>query len=212
MDTLAQLHHNFLKVAKTYNTPAYDYPVQLQESLLGFTSTVSSQIQQLSKTVSDRAQTDAPNIPAATRPNHPKTLSHALSRVALNGSEQFARDDPLGIALVKFGAASDKLGNARLTMDHEIVAKFNTPMQVTLKTTVEGTMKLRRQVQVKRLALDASKTHYRESSSGKLDAARLEVEQAEDEFVGAVEEATHAMKTLLADVSLYLKIISGHCR
>ncbi|CAO3640232.1 unnamed protein product [Mucor hiemalis] len=199
VDVLAQLHQNFLKVAKTYNTPAYDYPVQFQESILGLTSTVTKQIQQLSKSVSDRAQTDPPYIPTVSQPDHPQTLSHALGRVALDGADKVGKDEALGAALDKFGTASDKLGNARLTMDHEIVSKFNTPIQVTLKTSIEGAMKARRNVQVKRLALDAAKTNYRESSTNRLDAARLQVEQAEDQFVGAVEEATHAMKTVLED-------------
>jgi hypothetical protein len=200
-------------VAKTYNTPGYDYPIQfqLQESLQGFTSTVSNQIQQLSKSVSaaDRAQTnnDVVEEPSATnKVDHPKSLSHALGRVALNGADQVGKDEALGVALDKFGTVSDKLGNARLTMDHEIVSKFNTPIQVTLKTSIEGAMKARRQVQLKRLALDAAKTNYRESATSKLDSARLEVEQAEDQFVGAVEDATHAMETVLEDVSFEIYI------
>ncbi|GAA5795172.1 hypothetical protein HPULCUR_000526 [Helicostylum pulchrum] len=199
VDVLAQLHQNFLKVAKTYSTPAYDYPVQFQESFLGFTSTVTNQIQQLSKSVSDRAQTEAPTIPTVNKPDHPQSLYHALGRVSLQGAEDIGKDEALGAALDKFGSVSDKLGNARLTMDHEIVSKFNTPIQVSLKTSIEGAMKARRNVQEKRLALDAAKTHYRESGRGKLDSARLEVEQAEDQFVGAVEEATHAMKIVLED-------------
>lgn len=159
-------------------------------------------IQQLSKSVSDRAQTEPPHIPTVNKPDHPQTLSHALGRVALDGADKVGKDEALGAALDKFGTASDRLGNARLTMDHEIVSKFNTPIQVTLKTSIEGAMKARKNVQVKRLALDAAKTNYRESSTNKLDAARLQVEQAEDQFVGAVEEATHAMKTVLEDVSL----------
>lgn len=210
MDVLAQLHHNFLKVAKTYNTPGYDYPIQfqLQESLQVFTSKVTNQIQGLSKSVNSAgAQTNDVVEPTPTTTNkvdHPKSLSHALGRVALNGADQVGKDEALGAALDKFGTVSDKLDNARLTMDHEIVSKFNTPIQVTLKTSIEGAMKARRQVQVKRLALDAAKTNYRDSSTSRLDSARLEVEQAEDQFVGAVEEATRAMKTVLEDVSLQL--------
>lgn len=186
---------------KTYNTPAYDYPLQFQESLLGFTSTVTNQIQQLSKSVSERAQTEPPAIPTVSKPDHPKSLYHAIGRVSLKGAEDVGKEEALGAALDKFGTVSDRLGNARLTMDHEIVSKFNTPLQVNLKTSIETAMKARRKVQDKRLALDAAKTHYRESSRGNLDSARLEVEQAEDQFVGAVEEATHAMKVVLEDVS-----------
>ncbi|KAI9346366.1 Bin/amphiphysin/Rvs domain for vesicular trafficking-domain-containing protein [Pilaira anomala] len=199
VDVLAQLHQNFLRVVKTYNTPAYDYPLQFQESLLGFTSTVTNQIQQLSKSVSERAQTEPPAIPTVSKPDHPKSLYHAIGRVSLKGAEDVGKEEALGAALDKFGTVSDRLGNARLTMDHEIVSKFNKPLQVNLKTSIEMAMKARRNVQDKRLALDAAKTHYRESNRGNLDSARLEVEQAEDQFVGAVEEATHAMKVVLED-------------
>ncbi|KAI9478599.1 MAG: Bin/amphiphysin/Rvs domain for vesicular trafficking-domain-containing protein [Benjaminiella poitrasii] len=197
VDALQQIHQNFLKVTKTYNSTAYDYPVQLQESLKGFTNTVTSQIQQLTNKSHDRAQTSS--VIAAAADEHPKTLSHAIGRVALEGATEIGQDDAFGAALQRLGEASTRLGNARLTMDHEIVSKFNTPLQVTLKTTIEGVNKARRQVQLKRLALDAAKTDYRESPANKLDAARLEVEQAEDQFVGAVEEATHLMKSLLED-------------
>ncbi|GAN01108.1 conserved hypothetical protein [Mucor ambiguus] len=188
VDTIARVHQNFLKVAKTYNTPNYDYPVQIQESFIGFTNTVTNQIQQL-RNKPDRAQTV----------EHPKTLSHAIGRVALDGAMEVGHDEVFGVALDKLGNVSNKLGDARLAMDSEIVTNFNTPIQVTLKTAIEGANKARRNVQVKRLALDAAKTNYRESPTVKLDAARSQVEQAEDQFVGAVEEATHLMKTVLED-------------
>ncbi|KAG2230165.1 hypothetical protein INT48_004035 [Thamnidium elegans] len=197
VDLLTQLHLNFLKVAKTYNTPAYDYPAQFQESLIGFTSTVTNQIQQLSKSVSDRAQTESPTIATVNKTDRPQSLYHALGRVSLQGSQDIGKGEALGATLDKFGAVSERLGNARLTMDHEIVSRFNAPLQARLKTSIGAAMKARRNVQEKRLALDAAKTHYRESGREKLDSARLEVEQAEDQFVGAVEEATHAMKIVL---------------
>lgn len=170
---------------------------------------MTNQFQQLSKSVSDRAQTADDVI---TKPEHPQTLSHALGRVASEGADQVGKGEALGAALDKFGTASDKLGNARLTMDHEIVSKFNTPIQVTLKTSIEGAMKARRNVQAKRLSLDAAKTNYRESSTSRLNTARLQVEQAEDQFVGAVEEATHAMKTVLEDVSYSIRLLCRNDR
>lgn len=168
--------------------------MQIQESLIGFTNTVTNQIQQL-RNKPDRAQTV----------EHPKTLSHAIGRVAIDGAMEVGHDEAFGVALDKLGDVSNKLGDARLAMDSEIVTKFNTPIQVTLKTAIEGANKARRNVQLKRLALDAAKTNYRESPTVKLDAARSQVEQAEDEFVGAVEEATHLMKAVLEDVSIHVE-------
>ncbi|CEP15926.1 hypothetical protein [Parasitella parasitica] len=189
VDVVAQVYQGLFKVAKTYSTPNYDYPVQIQESLAGFTNTVTNQIQQLRNKPELRAQTIA----------HPKTLSHAIGRVATDGATQVGRDEALGAALGKLGDASNKLGDVRLVRDSEIVNKFNDRLQVTLKTAIEGANKSRRNVQSKRLALDAAKTNYRESPTTELDVARREVELAEDQFVGAVEEATQLMKTVLED-------------
>lgn len=201
MESLQRIHENFLKVTKTFKSPYYDYPVQFQESLADLSNSVTSQIQQLANK-SGSAQTSAP----PSSEGHPKTLSHAISRVASSGAEEIGREIPFGTALEKFGDATNKVGEARITMDHEIVSKFNTPLQVSLKTTIENVNKARRVVQQKRLVLDAAKTAYRETPDSGLDEARKDVEEAEDEFVEAVEQSTNAMKALLQDVSLKIGI------
>ncbi|RCH77537.1 hypothetical protein CU098_003982, partial [Rhizopus stolonifer] len=186
VDQLEHLYHQLVKVTKVYATPNYDYP-------LGFTNTVTNQIALLAHEHNSSAQT----------PEHPKTLSHAMGRVASQSASELGKDEALRAALSRFASAANKVGNAKLTMDHEVVARFHTPLQTCLKTSIEGANKARRVVHQKRLALDAAKTEYRETPANKLDMARSEVEQAEDQFVGAVEEATHLMKTVLEDPEPY---------
>ncbi|KAI8061750.1 Bin/amphiphysin/Rvs domain for vesicular trafficking-domain-containing protein [Gongronella butleri] len=196
VDALRAVHVQLLKVAKTFNQPAYDYPTQIQESLVGFSSSVATQFQQLSLSPADRALAEQQTALDASK-QHPKTLHHAISRVAQQGAEAVGIDEPLGNALFKVATIQDKIGNARSNMDHEIVSKFNQPMQTTLNASIEQAMKARRQVQSTRLSLDACKGRYRTARPEKSEAARLEVEQAEDHFVAAVEEATTQMKLAL---------------
>lgn len=146
---------------------SYDYP----ESILSVTNQI------LSSSNDHRA---------------PKTLSHALSRAA-SSSALIDGESVYGTALSKYAVASDKLGNARLVMDHEIVTHFNERMQQTQHTSMQGVTKARREVAAKRFSLDAARSKYH--------GVGLEVEAAEDEFVGAVEQSTHLMKALLQDVS-----------
>ena len=167
-----------------YNTPYYDYPIK-------FASTVTNQILQLTNEANQNTQ----NL------EHPKTLSHAMGQVASQSASELGRDEALRVALNKFASISNKVGNARLAMDSELVSRFYNPLQSCLKTSIEDANKTRRVVQQKRLVLDAAKTIYKESSGTALNAARLEVEQAEDQFVSAVEEATLLMKTVVEDVS-----------
>ncbi|KAI8374371.1 uncharacterized protein BYT42DRAFT_499613 [Radiomyces spectabilis] len=196
VDALRATHVNLLKVARTFQNTAYDYPVQLQESLLGISNTVTSQFQNLALSPAERAQMDS-HPPIDPTKQHPKTLSHALARVSTQSAESIGVEEPLGTALFKFGAITEKVGDARLAMDQAITTKFNQPMQTTLNTSIEQALKARRNVQSARLSLDACKARYRSARADRLDAARLEVEQAEDHFVGAVEEATSMMKVAL---------------
>ncbi|KAI8356195.1 Bin/amphiphysin/Rvs domain for vesicular trafficking-domain-containing protein [Blakeslea trispora] len=194
IDALRHAQLNMLKISRTFDNPSYDYPVQIQQSLIGMTTTVTRELQQLALTTpaADRA-----NLPTETVREEPKTLLHGLSRVAAEGSESIGVDEPLGTALFKYATITEKVADARVKMDKAIVEKFNKPVQTTLNTSIEQALKARRQVQSIRLSLDACKAKYRSARPERSEAARLEVEQAEDQFVAAVEEATNLMKAAL---------------
>lgn len=169
------------------------------------TNTVTREIQHLalSSTTSaaDRAAT-APTTSATATTEEPKTLLHGLARVAAQGSESIGIDEPLGTALFKYATITEKVADARVKMDHQIVEKFNKPVQSTLNSSIEQALKARRNVQSIRLSLDACKARYRSARPERSEVARLEVEQAEDQFVAAVEEATNLMKAALENVSI----------
>ncbi|KAF7731672.1 hypothetical protein EC973_008843 [Apophysomyces ossiformis] len=194
VDALRAVHVNLLKVTRAYSNPSYDYPTQIQDSLLGLSGTFTTQLQNLSLSPAERAQVEQQR----NEPQQPRTLSHALARVSAQGAQAVGdNNDALGTALSKLAQASEELGNARLKMDQEIVTKFNQPMQTTLKVSIERALKARREVQSARLTLDSCKARYRAARPERSEAARLEVEQAEDHFVGAVEEAISLMKAAL---------------
>lgn len=201
------MYVNLLKVTRIYSNPSYDYPTQLQESLAGISSTFTAQFQNLALSPAERAQAEA-NQQNAEKQQQPKTLSHALSRVSAQGADSVGVEEPLGTALFKVATVAEKVGDARIKMDQAIVSKFNQPMQTTLNTTLEQALKARRNVQSARLSLDACKARYRSARPERSDAARLEVEQAEDHFVAAVEEATSLMKAALENVRAYYAVES----
>lgn len=201
VDALRTVQLNLLKVSRTYNNSSYDYPVQLQESLIGMTNTVTREIQHLALTSTSSAADRAANTTAAAPApaEEPKSLLHGLARVAAQGSESIGVEEPLGTALFKYATVTEKVADARVKMDQQIVEKFNKPIQTTLNSSIEQALKARRNVQSIRLSLDACKARYRAARPEKSEAARLEVEQAEDQFVAAVEEATNFMKAALED-------------
>ncbi|RCI05837.1 hypothetical protein CU098_013539 [Rhizopus stolonifer] len=199
LDALRDVQSNMLKVTRTFNNPSYDYPVQAQQALINITNKVTREIQQLTlNSAADRAAAQQ-----QASPEEPKTLLHGLSRVAAQGSQEVGPEDPLGTALFKYATITNKVADARIKMDQTIVEQFNKPVQTTLNSSIEQANKARRNVQSIRLSLDACKDRYRSARPEKSEAARLEVEQAEDQFVAAVEESTNLMKAALDNPEFY---------
>lgn len=127
-----------------------------------------------------------------------KTLSHALSRAALSGSQALGSpNEPLAEGLAKFAAAEAKIGDARLAQDALISSRFNSAFSATLNTSLQSASKARRQVHNARLTLDAAKNAAHSAKPERQVAAQVELEQAEDDFVAATEEAVAVMKNLL---------------
>jgi hypothetical protein len=144
--------------------------------------TIQEKVTNLSS-ASSAAEAQAALTKPATK-TAPKTLSHALARASLAGSELLGTQDYFGAALAKYSAAEEKIGNARLVQDNQITSRFNSAMTTTVNSHIAFAMKARRAVQTARLTLDAAKSAAKYAKPEKQDAARVEVEQAEDAFVG----------------------------
>ena len=196
VDALRSTHQKLLAVTQQYSKESYDYPTNLRESGAELITSITQRANDLAS-AKDTAEAQA----AVLRPGPkgvPKTLSHALGRAALSSAEAIGGNEPLGAALGKVAIANEKIGEARLAQDSAINSHFNAALNTTLNTSLQFASRARRQVQATRLALDAAKTAARSARPERADAARGEVEKAEDEFVAAVEEATGVMKGCLA--------------
>ena len=148
----------------------------------------------------------------------PKTFNHAIARASLGSAHLLDHSDPLSTALEKYALASEQVGDARLQQDRLIQQRFNSPFTTTLNTNLnQFAAKARRNVENARLTLDAAKSSAKSGPLGftlpnvgaqkksevlpsddhLTEAQRQEIEQAEDEFVGATEEAVGVMKNVL---------------
>jgi len=116
--------------------------------------------------------------------------------------------------LEKYALASEQVGEARLQQDHQIQQRFNQSFTTTLNTNIQFAAKARKNVENARLSLDAAKAKAKNGGLGfaiggagarqdqghgdeLTEEQRLEIETAEDEFVGATEEAVGVMKNVL---------------
>lgn len=125
-------------------------------------------------------------------------MHHALSRAALSGSQSLGdSSEPLSIGLEKYAVAEQKLGDARLAQDALITSRFNSAFATTLNTSLKFAGRARSNVHKARLNLDAAKAAAKTAKPERQATARVEVEQAEDEFVAATEEAVSVMKNIL---------------
>jgi len=216
VDALKKVHQKMLAVTSQYSSEAYDYPQQLTESFNDLGRTVSEKVHLLSTATSPSEAQAALTAPPSAKPQ-PKTFNHAIARASLASSQLLqqqnsgAGDDPLATALEKYALASERVGEARLAQDSQIQSRFLAGWSTTLNTNLMFATRARKSVENSRLLLDAAKAkakgqgwhlpgqnkpgaHEDEVAS---EEARVEIEQAEDEFVGQTEEAVGVMKNVL---------------
>lgn len=107
--------------------------------------------------------------------------------------------------------ASERVGEARLSQDAQIQSRFLAGWNTTLNTNLTFATRARKSVENSRLLLDAAKARAKTGSAGwkglqakpvehdedaASEEAKVEIEQAEDEFVGQTEEAVGVMKNV----------------
>lgn len=110
------------------------------------------------------------------------------------------------MALEKYALAEEKVGEARLSQDHQIQSRFLAGWNTTLNTNIQFATKARKAVENSRLLLDSTKASKRSQVAGRginpddetalSEDARAEIEAKEDDFVSQVEEAQGVMKNV----------------
>ncbi|KIR67766.1 cytoplasmic protein [Cryptococcus bacillisporus CA1873] len=198
VDALRDVHNKMLKITKVHERESYDYPSDITEGI----SEVGHQAASAWSTFANKnlKNTNLPipiPSPTAATPHEPKTLPHALSRAAKSGATQLGAEDRLGVALGIYGAALEKVGDARISQDQLITERFVTPWQATLSTSIGLAMKARQNVKTSRLELDAARAALKSAAPAKQEQARLHVEEAEDKLVQNTETAIGLMKAVL---------------
>lgn len=196
VDALKTVHQKLLSVTSQYENESYDYPPNLRESFVDLSKTIQEKVTTLSHA---QSASEAQAILTQSTPSKEhKTLNHALSRACSSGAEALGdSSEPLAVGLQKVAVAEAKVGDARLSQDALISSKFNSAFSATLNTSLKIASKARKNVHNARLSLDAAKSAARSAKPERQVAARVEVEQAEDEFVAATEEAVSVMKNIL---------------
>ncbi|WVQ70926.1 hypothetical protein IAR50_000451 [Cryptococcus sp. DSM 104548] len=197
VDALKEVHQKLLKITKVHERESYDYPADVTEGL----SEVGQQAASAWSTFANKnlKGTNLPipiPSPTAPTPHQPKTLSHALSRAAKSGATELG-DDRLGVNLGIYGAAMEKVGDARLAQDQLISERFVHPWQATLSTSIGLALKARANVKESRLELDSARAALKGAAPAKQEQARLHVEEAEDRLVQNTETAIGLMKAVL---------------
>jgi hypothetical protein len=149
------------RIAKVYESENYDYPVQIQESISEFGTSIGYNI--TSFAASNLKGTNLPTpAPSAPPTAQHKTLPHAFNRCAAAAADVLRStnagvEDKFAKALHAYAKGWEKIASARLQQDSSIQSGFLQPWQQTLSTTIAVAMKARQAVRVSRLELDAAK-------------------------------------------------------
>ncbi|OCF33346.1 cytoplasmic protein [Kwoniella heveanensis CBS 569] len=198
VDALKDVHQKLLKITKVHERETYDYPSDIAESVteVGHQAASAWSIFANKNLKNTNLPIPIPS-PTAEAPHQPKTLPHAISRASKAGATELGASDRLGIALGVYGAAMEKVGDARLSQDNVIAERFVTPWQATLSTSIGLAVKARNNVKTARLELDSARAALKSAAPAKQEQARLHVEEAEDKLVQATETAIGLMKAVL---------------
>ncbi|KAI8815365.1 BAR domain-containing family protein [Cladochytrium replicatum] len=199
VDRVKVLHDNFLRVAKNYTYPHYDWDPPMTESVSDLWGNVTERATALAATTAKAAGVAGPPqpTPRSAKDEIPRSLSHAFARAAVVSAEGLNPEEPLAAALRKFAAAHERVGDARLKQDADAVAKFYQPFLTTLNQTIGHAMKARIHVRTVRLNYDAARAKLKAARPEKVEVTRSEMEAAEDEFVAAVDDAMGKMKVVV---------------
>ncbi|EGF80502.1 hypothetical protein BATDEDRAFT_35140 [Batrachochytrium dendrobatidis JAM81] len=202
VDKVKMLYESFLKVSRNYTLPAYDYEPALNDKVLDFANTFSSNATSLAGQLSGGQLGAAPGARQTPQPETPTSLSHAFAKAAYQGAELVHPEEPLAAALKKFGAAEERAGNMRIKQDQDATAKFHNPLMQKMNLKMAEAIKSRRNVQSVRLIYDACRARLKTAAPEKAEALRTEMEKAEDEFVIAVDDSMGKMKLVVENSDL----------
>lgn len=177
----------------------------------------------LLSTATTPAEAQAALVAPPTSKPQPKTFAHAIARASLTSSQLLnqqhsgAGEDPLATALEKYALASERVGEARLAQDAQIQSRFLAGWNTTLNTNLMFATRARKGVENARLTLDAAKTKAKgglfqlpgqkqqmHTEAEATEEEKMEIEQAEDEFVGQTEEAVGVMKNVRIDQPVFV--------
>lgn len=150
---------SFDRIAKVYQTESYDYPTQIQESIVDFSSTIGTTVTNFAAANLQGTNLPAP-APVQPKQVQHKTLPHALYRASLAAAQDLSmtsKDGKLTFALTAYGTAWEKIAAARIQHDETIRDAFLQPWNHTLSTNIVIAVKARQAVRTSRLELDAAK-------------------------------------------------------
>ncbi|KAI8606917.1 hypothetical protein BC830DRAFT_1087405, partial [Chytriomyces sp. MP71] len=192
VDRIKHLHESLLKLTANYQKPHYDYQPALSETAKDVAASVREGWSNLI------AGTPASPTGQGKEEIAP-SLSHAFGRAARTASVGMDGQDPAMVALIKFADSFDAVGETRLKMDAEVTKQVHTPLQLTLNTTLAYAVKARRQVTMVRLNYDSARAKLKAAKPNQEEAARAEMEETEDAFVQAVDDAMNKMGTVVVN-------------
>jgi len=190
-DAVVSVYNSLSRLGRAQVAPQLPDINQIQGSLVDFSRSVTQRIQASSSHAGAARAYDN-----ETSSSSSKSITHAVATTCQQQAQIIGPQEPLGAGVGKFGNALEAIGETHLKMCHSVNTKFLNLVQTELNTTISNVQRARKDVQNTRLTLDAHRSSFKHAA-GPSDAAQVGVEQAEDQFVTAVEKATKLMQDTL---------------
>ncbi|KAJ7890565.1 hypothetical protein B0H14DRAFT_2689849 [Mycena olivaceomarginata] len=186
VDALRDAHLALLKITTVYETEAYDYPVQINESIFELSTSIGTGITNFAATNLKGTNLPAP-APVVPPAQQHKTLPHAIGRASTTAAQAIlsgnaaGAEDKLGKALGLYAEGWEKIASARGAYSISCIYSRVPLNHPSFSVAVQCTTTL----------------PLKNANPARQEQARLEVENAEDDLVQKTEVAITLMKTVL---------------
>jgi len=138
------------------------------------------------------------------------TNAFLLGQTLQDGSQEMGPGTGYGSALNKVGGTMKKIGTAERDFVEKSMASYLHPLRSFLDNEAKTITKERRQLEVKRLDLDACKSKVKKSATAeKMREAEIELRQAQSEFDRQYEITKLLLEGVATSQSNHLAALNG---
>lgn len=139
-----------------------------------------------------------PSDQSLRQPRSHKSPFELLSAEMCHAGNNFGAETQFGAYMVRCGAAQNKIGQAEKRLQEKGRTEFMAPLKAFLEIDIKNAMQERRNLNIRRIDLDAAKGKVKKTTSAeKIQAAEAELRMIQHSFDEQLEQTRSVLKKIV---------------